>query len=313
MWQKDETLHELHKKAARKAYLHGVIADLRRQESELAGKVALLDSERKTEQDELDKLSGRSLSAFFYAVTGKKEEQLAKEKKEALAAQAKYDSAARELEAVREDITRYNGEYSALIGYDVRYEKLLDEKAEALKAAGKPQAERIIALEKTIAEFENAEEEINEAIAAANRAIRSADAVLQNLSNAENWASWDVFGGGMIADAAKHDKLDAAQDAVEVLQIDLRRLKTELSDIAEEMGIKVNIEGFLRFADWFFDGIFVDYSVLQRIEESKEKICEIKQRVKAVKKHLQNKLKALSSDSKRAEAELEKLVLEAEV
>ena len=83
--------------------------------------------------------------------------------------------------------------------------------------------------------------------------------------------------------------------------------------VAEEMGIKVNIEGFLRFADWFFDGIFVDYSVLQRIEESKEKICEIKQRLKAVKKHLQNKLNAVSVDSERTEAELEKLVLEAEV
>lgn len=309
MWQKDEILHELQKKTARKKYLHGVIANLRKQERELAKKTELLDTVRKTEQGELEKISGRSLAALFYGIAGKKDEQIAKEQREALAAQAKYDTAKRELESVRNDIKRYNAEYSQLIGYDVRYKKLLKEKAKILKLAGAEQAENIIELEKCLAESESFAEEITEAISAAKRAERSACAVLERLMHAEDWSSWDVLGGGMCA--ANCTELDEAQDAVELLQVDLRSLKTELDDIAEELGISVYIEGFLRFADWFFDGIFADYSVLQRIEESKEKICDVKQRLTAVKKHLQNKLNALNADVERTEAELEKLVLEA--
>ncbi len=313
MWKKDETLHELQRKAARKAYLHGVITALRNQERELAEKVERLDKERKIEQGEFDKMSGKSLSAFIYTMAGKKDEQLAKEQREALAAQAKYDTAVRELEAVRQDIKRYSKEYLSLVGFDIRYEKLLKEKANILKANGNPEAERIVELQKRLAEAESAKEEIAEAISAAKRANRSVSTVLENLSHAEEWASWDIIGGGMIADSAKQDKLDAAQDSVEALQVDLRLLKTELADIAENTEIRVDIESFLRFADWFFDGIFADYSILQRIEESKEKIYDIKNKINRIINHLQEKLSETDSRADAVKAELDSIVLKAEV
>lgn len=313
MWKKDETLHELQRKAARKAYLHSVISALRNQARELAEKVERLDKERKIEQGEFDKMSGKSLSAFFYTMAGKKDEQLVKEQREALAAQAKYDTAVRELEAVKQDIKRYSKEYLSLVGFDIRYEKLLKEKAQALKANGNPEAERIVELEKQLAEAESAKEEITEAVSAAKRADRSVSAVLENLSHAEEWASWDIIGGGMIADRAKQDKLDAAQDSVEVLQVDLRLLKAELADIAENAEIRVDIEGFLRFADWFFDGIFADYSILQRIDEAKEKIYDIKNKIKQIISHLQEKLAETDARADAAKSELDTIVLKAEV
>lgn len=313
MWKKDETLHELQRKAARKAYLHSVISALRNQARELAEKVERLDKERKIEQGEFDKMSGKSLSAFFYTMAGKKDEQLVKEQREALAAQAKYDTAVRELEAVKQDIKRYSKEYLSLVGFDIRYEKLLKEKAQALKANGNPEAERIVELEKQLAEAESAKEEITEAVSAAKRADRSVSAVLENLSHAEEWASWDIIGGGMIADRAKQDKLDAAQNSVEVLQVDLRLLKAELADIAENAEIRVDIEGFLRFADWFFDGIFADYSILQRIDEAKEKIYDIKNKIKQIISHLQEKLAETDARADAAKSELDTIVLKAEV
>ncbi|MBR6784196.1 MAG: hypothetical protein IKM32_05820 [Clostridia bacterium] len=313
MWQKDLLLHDLKKKAARKDFLEKLISDLRKQESELLEKVASLDAVRLREQTEYERLAGRGLSAFFYAIVGKKEEKLAEEQSEAHAAQAKYDTAKRELEAVREDIAEYNAEYASLIGLDVRYEKLLDEKKEALKQKGSAEAERIIELEGSLAEAESREEEINDAICAAERAVKSADKVIDYLSHAEEWASWDILGGGMIVDAAKHDTLDAAQAAVEQLQVDLRRLKTELADIAEDTDIKVNVEGFLRFADWFFDGIFVDYGIFQRIEESKERIFSIRNKVKSLRTHLKDMLAKNEKRQAELTSELEKTVLDTEV
>jgi len=34
--------------------------------------------------------------------------------------------------------------------------------------------------------------------------------------------------------------------------------------------MQVNVDGFLRFADYFFDGLFADWAVLDRINQSQE-------------------------------------------
>ena len=37
-------------------------------------------------------------------------------------------------------------------------------------------------------------------------------------------------------------------------------------------GMQVSIDGFMRFADYFFDGFFVDWMVLDRIQQSTEQV-----------------------------------------
>ncbi len=36
----------------------------------------------------------------------------------------------------------------------------------------------------------------------------------------------------------------------------------------------MSIDGFLLFTDWFFDGIFVDWTVLNRIENAIDQVCK---------------------------------------
>ena len=95
---------------------------------------------------------------------------------------------------------------------------------------------------------------------------------------AENWGTWDLLGGGFVADIVKHDKLDSAQEQVERLQVQLRRFGTELADVAEFAGMQVRIEGFLRFADYFFDDLFSAWAVLDRVGRSKEQEMCIRDR-----------------------------------
>lgn len=313
MWQKDEKLAELQQKTARKNYLKKLLADLHAQEKELKERVRFLDTERKREKEEFERIEGKTLSSFFYAIAGKREEQLKKEQTEAYAAEAKYESAMGELNAVREDIKKYNAEYKSLIGYDVQFEKLLREKEQALKASGSAEAARIVALEKSLAENEAMIEEINEAAIAGRRARKSADKVLDALNHSDTWASWDIFGGGMVADYTKQERLDAAQAAVGQLQIELRRFKTELAEIGEDAEIKENVSSFLRFADWFFDGVFVDYSILQRIDEAKERIKSIRGTLQEILSILKNKINVIEAKSKEIQAELDTLVLDTDV
>lgn len=125
--------------------------------------------------------------------------------------------------------------------------------------------------------------EILEAIAAGSEALVTAEEILDDLDSAGSWATWDVFGGGIIADIAKHSHLDEAQYAVERLQSQLRRFKTELADVGGiGADVRVNVDGFLRFADYFFDGIFVDFAVMDHISNSAEQVQAVHARISDV-------------------------------
>ena len=73
--------------------------------------------------------------------------------------------------------------------------------------------------------------ELLEAINAGKTALHTVNEVLETLDNAEGWSTWDVMGGGLMADLAKYEELDNAQEQVEQLQVELRRFKTELADV----------------------------------------------------------------------------------
>ena len=82
-----------------------------------------------------------------------------------------------------------------------------------------------------------------------------------------------------MTDMIKHSHLDGAQEKVEQLEVLLRRFQTELDDIKIQADMQVNVDGFLRFADYFFDGLFADWTVLKRIGDSKEQVLQVKRRL----------------------------------
>ena len=137
-------------------------------------------------------------------------------------------------------------------------------------------------MEEREAYLESQERELGEASAAEQRALATADEILESLSSAEGWGTWDLIGGGIIADLAKHSKLDEAQAAGEYLQSQLRAFRTELADVTISADFQVNIDGFLRFADYVFDGIFADWAVLDRINQAQAQVEDPRAQICAV-------------------------------
>lgn len=295
----DEQLQSLQQQVSRKAHLEAVLEDLHNQKKELDVKVTQLKYAKQDEQADVDRLEGRSLAAFFYAVVGRKVEKLDKERKEAYAASVKYDAAVCELSAVEEDIARYESELRGLSGCEIKYARVLQDKATAIKALETAEAEEVLRLEEQVAHLENQKKEINEAISAGNKALSIADAVLSKLDDAEGWGTWDILGGGLLSDLAKHSSLDEAQELVETLQVQLRRFKTELADVSIHANMQVSIDGFLRFADYFFDGLFADWAVLDKIEESQNEVRKTINQIETVS----NKLSKMLSEAEKEQAE----------
>lgn len=128
--------------------------------------------------------------------------------------------------------------------------------------------------------------ELREATEEGKKALALTEEVLKGLNRAENWGVWDAFGGGLISAMMKYDKLDGVKKKIEELQVQLRKFHTELADVSVEADIRIEISEMLRFADYFFDGVFADLSVMRRIgdarkqaESTKEKITEVLQRL----------------------------------
>ncbi len=282
MRQYDEELRELQMQFATKNRVETIIKELQDQQKVLEDRVYELAQIKDKEQLDVTRLEGRSLAKFFYQVVGKMDDKLTKERQEAYEAAVRYDAAYRELESINAELRMKEVEYGRVRRSPQRYQEVLKEKQEAVKLSGIPEAAEILRLEAQITSLEIQKKELEEAISAGRSAEQIAEEILQSLSDAEGWGTWDLLGGGLIADMAKHSHLDEAQDNVERLQAALRRFKTELTDVRIHADMQVNIDGFLRFADYFFDGLFADWSVMNRIGEAKEQVQKVKGQIGSV-------------------------------
>lgn len=184
---------------------------------------------RSKEQTDVDKLEGGSLKAYFLRFTGGLEDRLDQERAEAAQAAVRHNMVCRELASVQADLESAQAELASLAGCEERYRAALEEKARQLQDAGGPMGERLRELEARMRGLTGQLRELREALEAGETARATADRIRSSLDSAEGWGTWDLLGGGLLTDLAKHDHLDEAQRQVETLQVQLRRFRTELA------------------------------------------------------------------------------------
>ena len=308
MRQYDEELKELQMQAAMKNRLETILKELKKQQDDLQSRVDELAACKEKEQLDVDRLERRSLANYFYQVVGKLDDKLTAEKREAYEAAVKYDAAYNELRAVEAELRAKELEFGRVRRSNERYQEVLKEKQKALKLSGIPEAEEILRLEAQITSLDVQVKELEEAVSAGKQAAQIADSILESLSSAEGWGTWDLLGGGLIADMAKHSHLDEAQSKVECLQSALRRFKTELSDVKIIADMQVNIEGFLRFADYFFDGLFADWTVMSRISDAQGQVKNVKGQIGSLLNKLNTACTSVKSERDKAKYKLQELV-----
>lgn len=305
----DEQLQELQRQIARKQHLEAALTQLYSRRNILKEKADRLAEIMYKEQEDVDRLERGSLAAFFYGIVGNKEEKLEKEREEAYAARVKYDAAAAELSAVEEQIAKTVEEVTPLKGCEARYGKLLEEKSAAIKASGSMGAEEIFRLEEQLSKVGNRIRELKEAITEGDLAWDMTQDVLGSLSSAEGWSTWDMFGGGLIADLAKHSNLDDAQWKIQGLQQQLTRFRSELADVTLYADVQVSLEGFMRFADYFFDGLFVDWMVRDQIHRSQQAIYRTEDEIGAVLQRLRAMLNESEMEEIQTREKLDAVIL----
>ena len=308
-----EELSLLQAQMVYKKRLEAMMTELRSQEAVLLKKVKQLEQIKIEEQQDVDRLEGRSLAVFFYNVIGKKDELLDKERREAYAARVKYDAARRELEAIQEDILETEEDLRDLKDCETRYAQKLEEKRLAIKSAGTPNADMLLEKEQQLRYLESQELELQEAIAAGTEALRTVSDVLSSLNSAKDWSHFDVLGGNLFVDAAKQEKLDEAQLYIEQLQVLLQRFNKELSDVAVRPELQLSINRMLKFADFFFDGLLTDLTVMENITHAYDQADQTREQILGILRHLQTSLEQARHHQIQLKAALDEMVLSAEL
>lgn len=307
----DEQLTRLQEQIMRKRQLEAKAAELRRQRDVLRQRCSKLEDALRREQADVDRLEGRSLSALFYQLIGQLDEQLSREQQEASAAELQYDAAAKECAAAETELAQLEQALSTLGHCEEEYRALLKQKTEAVRQAGGTTAEELLRGEERLAFLAGHLRELREASAAGNAALDTIGHALSRLDSARGWGTWDLLGGGFVSDMAKYSHLDDAQADIELLRSQLRQFRTELADVEIHADMQLRIDGFLRFADYFFDGLIADWAVLDRIDRAKEQVLSVEAQVTDTLRRLRAMEESCESERSRLADELEALVREA--
>lgn len=296
-----------------KKRLETMLDELRSQQAVLKEKVFRLEKQMHSEQKDVDRLEGHSLAAFFYHVTGRMEEKLDTERSEYYAARVKYDAALRELKAVEQDVESTVEDLQDLANCEARYAQLMEEKRIAIENAGTAQSHELLEKEQDLVFLHGQEQELEEAIAAGTTALRVANDVANSLKNAEGLGVFDVLGGGILADVAKHETLDEAQKNVEELQICLQKFNKELADVQLWANLQVSVDRLLKFADVFFDNLLTDTASLENIQQSHAQVDQTRDSILGILRQLQTRLEEVRHKQTKAKAEVDTLILNMEV
>lgn len=304
----DRELERARQKMERSRKLDVILQDLkeqsvRRRRAEEEARAVL-----EKEQGDVEELERMSLVSFLARIQGDLESRKEEERREAAMAKARYDAAKWDLEDLDRRFREAVREKERLQGLEEQYQALLDEKEEILRSQGGVQSQRLGQLaqeqERTAGELR----EVQEAIQAGLAAQRALGEMISDLSGAENWGVWDMVGGGIMSTFAKHGCLDDAQDAAYEARRALSRFRTELADVSSDQVPDVELGDFAAFADYFFDGLFVDLFVQSRIREARDQVEAVTQRVERLIALLRDERESLEEKQGQLDWERERLL-----
>ena len=284
----NEKMGAMHQGIARLQKIDGMTSQLRSELNALQQKENELKIILEKENHDLTRLENRSIASIFYSIVGSLEKHIEKEQREALAAKLKYDKALKDIEDVVFRLSKLFTERREYADCQAEYDKLFEQKKRMLMGDNAEAAQRILTLTKQIDSLKIRANETREAVNAGNAVIDSLDSVLRSLDSAEGWGTWDIFGGGLISDLEKHANIDEARMKIESTQMLLRNFNSELADVKISSNIDIRIDGFSKFADFFFDGLFADLNMQSMISESQNSVLSVKGEVFSVIDKLEN-------------------------
>jgi hypothetical protein len=264
-------------------------SDLRDRRDKVAAELDAAREQCAGEDKNVERLEGISLTRVLASLRGSRDDALARERAEADAARYRVADAQSRLDAIAREQAEAAGQLDQLAGAPQAYADALSEKERHLTGSSDPRGAALLELADERGRLTAEVSEMSKAQQAADAADQALSQVQDRLGSASSWSTYDTyFGGGMIGNAVKHERMDEAAQAAAEADRRLAALRTDLTDIGslEPTAPRLEVSSGLKFADIFFNNIFTDLAVGHQIRQAQENVDRSVQLVGQVRAQL---------------------------
>ena len=268
MQQLNLQIHQLQEQSAAFENLRGELGSLEKKRIMLEQQVYATKREKDERQSELNQMQTGGLNTFLSKIIPGREKKLEVCRMMADEAAAKYDTAIHALIENTDQIHKLERQVSNGHQARLKLDSLIAQKAALIQQTGGDLAQALADLDNRLYTLSQRRTELDQAVQAGRGALATIDSIIDKLQNAQNWGTFDIVGGGLITDIAKHSNLDDASQLTYTLQKQIHAFQKELSDISIHADFSIEVSDFMKFADFAFDGLIADWLVLDKINSS---------------------------------------------
>lgn len=262
------------------------------------------------EQKDVQRLESMSLVALLHYFLGDAEQRAQRERQEAAAAALKCTECRSAISRIEEEIVELEQQRRLLGDPRLEWLVLMDNKEAAIREAGDENTRRLAELSEAIGDAQADLRELAEAIESGRAAKAVVDSAHGQLETARGWGTFDMLAGGLMTTAIKHAKIDQARKEIHGAQQALARFSRELADTKERLDQDGAFEmgGLLTFADYFFDGLIVDWMVQSKIDKSLTAVSDMREKLDVLIQRIERRRDAAKRALERLQEEKTRMV-----
>ncbi|CAG7643275.1 hypothetical protein ACFQI7_10515 [Paenibacillus allorhizosphaerae] len=250
-------------------------------------KQRLWEEQLAMEERDVEKLTRLSFASVLYTLLQSKEQKLAKEQQVVLEAKLKHDEASSNVLDLQSQIAVLEQKLQDVQGWELDVQEILQEKERRIREAGTGKSKELLALAERKTELQASVKELSEALSEGVSVLVYLNNALELLGSAKNWGTYDMLGGGYMSTRIKHSRIDDAMDSIRRAQNSLYRFEQELKDVRVTLHIRIDISGFLKFSDYFFDGLVSDWIVQGKIKDTLLQVGKKRSEVRSITDQLE--------------------------
>lgn len=218
------------------------------------------------EERDVARLESLSWPRILAALKGSRASDL--EREQAERDRARYEAAVARAHATADadEAASLKARLAALGDVEGRYAAALDARERWIRDHGEVVAVRLEDIARQRGRVSEEIREVEEAIAAGEAALQCLSHAAELLGSARSWSTYDTFfGGGFFADAMKYDRLDQVSASLRQAADAVRRFSRELVDVGVAALQTTEVGALGQAFDVFFDNLFSDFAVRERI------------------------------------------------
>lgn len=303
----DIQLKKFWEKVKRRRRLSEELSGLRNEQTALDRRVKELETKKQKEQKDAERLEKAGVRSFFYALIGKKEEKLEKERMEANAALEEYEEAFLKLESLNRRIELAETEWKTLDAYEEKFSKLLEGKRKLLSGSEIPAEKEILQVERKLSALKIREKAVLELLEQSETILTQTEQLQNTLIHAEQAETMRRFMGT--------EQLDKAQKQTAVLQKNLREFEIGIKTIFEEEEIADNLNVIYQFCNGIYTNYIASNSVMQvalleRIRTARGNARLLGEQLQGLTERLLSKQKEIVYEKRLLEEKREKLIID---